>query len=363
MKILLINETCGIGSHGKICAEQAERFEKEGHVVRIAYGRDFYVPENYKKYAVQIGNKASLYSHVLKTRLFDKHGLGSTGATKKFLKWADEFNPDMVWLHNIHGYYINYELLFNWLKSKPNLQIKWTLHDCWAFTGHCSHYMSINCDKWKTGCYNCPLKREYPKSILLDNSKKNYIKKKEAFTGIKNLEIIVPSNWLADQVKESFLKEYSTTIVHNTIDKTIFKKTSSTFKEDHGIQNKKMILGVANVWNKKKGLEDFCKLANELDNNTYAIVLVGLADKNAPKNIICVPKTNSREELAKIYSAADVFLNLTYEDNYPTVNLEAEACGCKVITYDVGGCRETISNQSILVETGDLNKIYDLLND
>ncbi len=359
MKILLINSVCGIGSTGRICTDLAQQFEKQGHTVKIAYGRNAYVPSQYQKYAVRIGTDFGVKLHALQTRFFDTHGFGSKHATKQFLKWAEEFNPDMVWLHNIHGYYINVEMLFNWLKTRPNIQVKWTLHDCWAFTGHCTHFTVANCNKWQTHCEHCPQLHRYPASFW-DNSHKNFYRKKAAFTGVKNMRLITPSKWLADIVKQSFLKEYPVEVVYNTIDTTIFKPTQSDFRQKHGLENKKIILGVASVWDERKGLNDFIKLSQMLDNN-YKIVLVGLADKqikNLPKNCLGITRTNSPQELAAIYTAADIFFNPTYEDNYPTVNLEAQACGTPVITYNTGGAKETIyTENSKVIPTGMLTQV------
>lgn len=359
MKILLINSVCGIGSTGRICTDLAQQFEKEGHTVKIAYGRSATVPEKFQKYAVRIGTDFDVKLHALQTRLFDTHGFGSKRATQKFLAWAGEYNPDLVWLHNIHGYYINVEMLFDWIKSRPNMQVKWTLHDCWAFTGHCTHFMVVNCNKWQTCCEKCPQLRCYPASFG-DNCATNFERKKIAFTGVKNMTLITPSKWLADLVKQSFLKDYPVEVVYNTIDKTIFKPTPSDFRQKYGLENKKIVLGVASVWSENKGLNDFIKLAHMLDDK-YAIVLVGLTEKqikSLPKNCLGIKRTNSPQELAAIYTAADVFFNPTYEDNYPTVNLEAQACGTLVITYDTGGAKETIcSANSKVVSTMALNQL------
>jgi len=347
VKVLLINSVCGIGSTGRICTDLARQFEKEGHDVKIAYGRSSFVPEQYKKYAVRIGTDFDVKLHALQTRLFDTHGFGSKRATKKFLTWAEEYNPDMIWLHNIHGYYINVEMLFKWLKSRPQTQIKWTLHDCWAFTGHCSYFTMANCNKWKTQCEHCPQIRRYP-AALCDNSRNNFLRKKSTFTGVKNMKLITPSKWLANLVKQSFLKEYPIEVVYNSIDTNVFKPTFSDFRQKYNLQNKKIILGVASVWDARKGLQDFIKLAQTLEDK-YVIVLVGLTDKQIkilPQNCIGIKRTNNLQELAGIYTAADVFFNPTYEDNYPTVNLEAQACGTPVVTYDTGGAKETIYTQN-----------------
>lgn len=363
MKVLLINAVCGTGSTGKICAAIAQDYEREGHEVKIAYGRDGFVPEQFRKYAVRIGTDMDVRLHGIYTRLTDRHGFGSVASTKEFLKWAEEYNPDVLWLHNIHGYYINIELLFKWIKSRPHMQVKWTLHDCWTFTGHCSHFTFVGCDKWKSACYACPQKREYPASFVSDASRWNYEKKKSLFTGIQDMTIITPSKWLANLVKESFLGEYPVEVVYNTINTDVFKPVSSDFRERYGLDEKKIILGVASTWGVRKGLQDFAKLAEMLD-DSYRIVLVGVTAEQAkelPEKIITIYRTNNQQELAEIYTAADVFLNLTYEDNYPTVNLEAQACGTRVISYDTGGCRETLDELGISVLQGDLAEVYTCL--
>lgn len=359
MKVLFINAVCGIGSTGKICAELAEKYEKDGCEVKIAYGRHAYVPEKYKKYAVRIGSDIDVNLHAVMTRLTDKHGLGSKKATKDFLKWAEAYSPDLLWLHNLHGYYINYEMLFAWIKSHPEMEVKWTLHDCWAFTGHCSHFTFVKCNQWKSKCEKCVQKNRYPAS-LTDGCKNNFKRKKSSFTGIKNMTVITPSKWLSDLIKESFLKEYPIEVVYNTINTDIFKPMPSDFRERYSLQNKKIILGVASTWDDRKGLYDFYKLSEIVD-ESYAIVLVGLNDKQLkelPKKIIGIKHTNGQKELAEIYTAADIFINLTYEDTYPTVNLEAQACGTPVLTYATGGSPETLYLDGCMtVKTGDLQGI------
>ena len=324
--------------------------------------------EAFQKYGVHIGSDMDVYYHVLYSRLTDRHGLASKAATRKFLEWADEYNPDILWLHNIHGYYINYEMLFDWIKTRPQMKVKWTLHDCWAFTGHCAFFTYAGCDKWQKGCSNCPQSRAYPKSEI-DNSIDNYKRKKSSFTGVSDMTIVTPSNWLKEEVQKSFLSEYPVEVVYNNIDTNIFKKTPGDFRVRHGIEDKFMILGVANDWDKRKGLDTFIELSKRLGETSdkYQIVLVGLADKQikdiADKNIniLALPRTASALELAQIYSAADVFVNPTLEDNYPTVNLEAEACGTRVITYDTGGCKETIRREDSVVIPHGVDNIIEAL--
>jgi glycosyltransferase involved in cell wall biosynthesis len=377
-RLLLINSVCGQGSTGKICVQLAGEYEQNGYEVRIAYGRFGKPSPGTEKYAVRIGSMFDVYVHVMYSRFFDRHGLASKMPTKRFLKWADEYDPDILWLHNIHDYYVNYELLFDWIKNRQRFQkehgqrimeVRLTLHDCWAFTGHCTHFSFMHCDKWKTGCGECPQIREYPASVLADNSDDNYRRKRNAFSGVADLTLITPSNWLRKLVKKSFLADYPTEVRYNTVDNEVFKPISSGFRMAHEIRDDQvMLLGVSGIWSKKKGLDDFKKLSGLLNlenDDRYCLVLVGLSLEqinNMPKGILCIPKTESARELAEIYSAADAFVNLTYEDTFPTVNLEAESCGTRVITYDTGGCRETVRREdSVVVPTGDIDGVFKVI--
>lgn len=340
MKILQINSVCGIGSTGRIATDIHNALIKQGHKSWIAYGRK--EPKNCDS-AIRIGRDFDVYSHALLTRIFDKHGFGSKKATLEFIQKVKTIEPDIIHLHNIHGYYINIEVLFAFLKEygKP---VVWTLHDCWSFTGHCAHFTFVGCDRWHKGCYDCPQKRIYPSSFFLDNSRDNYQRKKEAFRGVKNMTIVTPSNWLANLVKESFLKEHKVITIPNGIDTDLFKPVESDFKKRMEIEDKYVILGVANVWDKRKGLEYFVELADMLHQDEM-IVLVGLNDKQIkqmPDNIIGITRTNNTQELIEIYSAADVFLNPTLEESFGMTNLEAQACGTYTITFDSGGSGETI---------------------
>ena len=336
----MINSVCGIRSTGRICTDLAQELEKQGHEVKIAYGRES-VPDEFHKYAVRIGDDLDVKIHGLMARLFDASGFGSKVATKKFISWVKEFDPDIIHLHNIHGYYINIEVLFEYLKTCGK-KIIWTLHDCWAFTGHSAFCDAAHCEKWEKGCSDCSQIKEYPKSYR-DNSKANWKRKKYCFTGVPNLTIVTPSHWLAGLVKRSFLKEYPVKVIHNGIDTSKFRPLKNDFRQVYGLENKFILLGVSSVWNDLKGYSDFIKLSSMLSDE-YRIVLVGLNKQQIealPENIIGIEKTNSIKELAYIYSSADLFLNLTYCDNYPTVNLEARACGLPVVTYNTGGSPES----------------------
>ena len=359
LKVLMINSVCGIRSTGRICTDIAEECLSQGYEVKIAYGCGE-VPEKYKDIAVKIGKTIDRILHGVSTRIFDNHAFCSKRATAEFLKWAEEYNPDILWLHNLHGYYINTEMLFNWIKQRPQMQVKWTLHDCWSFTGHCSYFIMAGCDKWKSVCHNCPQKRHYPASYLFDNSKSNFELKKKAFLGVKNMTLIVPSYWLADLVKQSFLKDYPIEVVHNRINTDIFKPTESDFRLKHGLENKKIILGAATAWGESKGLYDFFKLSKMLDKD-YKVVLVGLTEKQMsklPKEIVGIKRTNNTKKLAEIYTAADVFVNPSRQETFGLTTLEALSCGTKVIVYKNTACEEVAEKYGgIAVEYGNVEEI------
>lgn len=362
MRALFINAVCGVGSTGRICIDTAKQLESEGYDVKIAYGRGT-VPEKYQKYAVRIGGKPDVYWHALMTKLFDQRGYWSRRATRNFLKWADKYDPDLLWLHNLHDHFINIEMLFEWIKARPNMQVKWTQHDCWAFTGGCMHFVKFNCNGWKSGCKHCPKTR---KKTFVRNEAANFFNKQKAFTGVKNMTVVAVSKWIGDLASEGLLKEYPIEIRYNEIDRSIFKPTESDFREKHRLSDKKIVLGVSAVWDKSKGYDDFVKLADMLDDR-YKVVLVGMSKKqlkSLPESLLGIEKTGNVTELAGIYTSADVFVNLTYADTYPTVNLEAQACGTPCITYRTGGSPESVPPENV-VEQGDLdavvNRVKELL--
>ena len=356
MKILQINSVCGIGSTGRICTDLLEILFSNNHEGKICYGRE-YLPEKYEKISRKISNTLDIYMNVLQNRIFDNAGYGTKIYTKRLIKWIEKYNPDIIHLHNIHGYYINVEILFEYIKEKK-IKVVWTFHDCWPFTGHCTYFDKIKCEKWQSKCQECDYTKSYPQCWFESDVRKNFDRKKKTFLNVNNMIIVTPSKWLAGLVKKSFLKNYDVRVVHNEIDTKIFKKVDSSFKKDNNIVDKIMILGVASGWSERKGLSDFIKLSNMLDNR-YKIVLVGVENsdiKASTSNMILINKTNNVKELVEIYSAADVFLNLTYEDNYPTVNLESQACGTPVITYNTGGSIESVPKENI-VKQGDIKNI------
>ena len=343
-KILQINISANRGSTGKIADGIGRSVLSEGWKSYLAYGGSHRPSESQ---LISIGGKWNTYTHALQSRLFDNHGLASRCATTRFIEKMRQIKPDIVHLHNIHNYYINYPLLFNFLKE-TNVPVVWTLHDCWPFTGHCAHFDAIKCEKWKTGCHHCKGLNNYPMSWFADRSKKNYELKKRLFTSIiDRLTIITVSNWIEEFVKESFLNQAKIQTIHNGIDLLTFQPSQSNqIRKKYQIDDQFVILGVASPWNATKGLSDFIKLREILPINKYTIFLVGLSKKEItklPQNVIGITRTDSPKELAELYSMADVFFNPTYEDNYPTTNLEAIACGTPVITYDTGGCKEAVT--------------------
>lgn len=354
-KLLQINTTYNWGSTGRIAEEIGQKVISKGWINYVAYGR--HINKGISN-PIKIGTKWEIYIHALLTRFLDKHGLGSKKATNELIKQINRIKPDIIHLHNIHGYYINYPILFNFL-AKKNIPIVWTLHDCWSFTGHCSHYIYEKCERWKLECHQCPQKNSYPSSYLLDRSKKNYNNKKDSFTSVKNMIIVPVSNWLATEVKESFLNKYPIQVIHNGIDLNTFSPIKT---ETPNINSKKeyVILGVASVWGERKGLTDCIELSKLLPEN-YSITLIGLTKKqikNLPPNIKGLERTDSIQELAKYYSKANVFLNPTYEDSFPTTNLEALACGTPVITYRTGGSIEAIDDKTgVIVEPGNIKQL------
>ena len=353
MKALVINTVCGAGSTGRIALRLAREdlAAAGGGEILFAYGRDELSDAAMAACAgvrtMKIGRQWEIALHGMMTRLFDRHGTGlcSRFATKAFLRAAEAYDPDVLWLHNLHGYYLNFELLFAWIKSRPQMQVKWMLHDCWSFTGHCPHYTATGCTQYQTECRACPQRRDYPASHFLSNARGNFLAKKRAFLGAQNLTLVIPSDWLAAQVRSGFLRDYPIVMRRHTVDKTIFKPTHGDVRARLGLKaDERMILGVATQWDEKKGFPDMLALAR-LVTPGWRIVLVGLEPEQIaglPANLIGLRRTNSPQELAELYTAADWFFNPTHEDIYSMTNAEAASCGCRVVSYDTGGAPEAV---------------------
>lgn len=361
MRVYQINVVNGVGSTGRIVNDLQEYLVKRGDQCRIAYGRGKSCVES--DCSIRISTKAGVYIDAFLTRLTDRAGRYSVSATKKLINDLKKYKPDIVHLHNIHGYYLNIKLLFDYLK-KADIPVIWTLHDCWSFTGHCVHFDMIECSKWETMCNKCPQKSDYPTSIFLDNSQNNYLFKKELFNSISNLTFVTPSKWLKNVVSQSFFCNHQIEVVYNGIDCNIFKPVESNFKERYSIEGKKMILGVASVWDERKGLDTFVELSNLLD-DSYVVVLVGLSSKqakNVPSKIITIERTNDTRELAQIYSAADVFVNTSVEETMGLTTVEAMSCGTPVIVMNATAIPEVVGEKcGVVVEKGKINDLVEAI--
>lgn len=338
MKIVQMNATCGAGSTGKICVAISKLLTSSGmeNYILYTYGKSDY------PLGVRYSCKAYIKLQALKSRILGNYGFNSELATMRLIRLLDQMQPDIIHLHNIHGHDCNLSMLFRYVKRKK-IKIMWTFHDCWAFTGLCTHFDYVKCEKWKKTCMNCPQRKGC--SWFFDRSGSMQNRKKTLFSGL-DMTIVTPSQWLAELVKQSFLKDYPVKIIHNGIDLSVFRPTSSNFREKYGIApEKKILLGVAFGWGARKGLDVFIDLAHRLDPDHYQIVLVGTdetTDEQLPENIISIHRTQNQAELAEVYTAADLFVNPTREENYPTVNMEALACGTPVLTFRTGGSPEIL---------------------
>lgn len=339
-KLLQINVTANWASHGHIAENIGKMAIADGWESWMAYGRG--TPTSAST-LIRIGNDWDMRFHALQTRIFDNQGLASKNTTRVFLKKIEAIKPDIVHLHIIHGYYLNYPMLFEMLK-KLDTHVVWSMHDCWAWTGHCPFYDLVGCNRWQTGCFDCPALSSYPASRVFDRSKKNYQAKRDAFLGIKNLTIVPVSDWLKKELGKSFLKDYPAVTIHNGIDLSIFRPSGA--RKDN--PDNHIILGVASVWDTRKGLGEFIKLRSLLPGN-FHIILVGLTPAQIaklPRGIEGIRRTENIGQLVDLYSMADVFVNPTFEDTFPTTNLEALACGTPVITYRTGGSPEAIDQHT-----------------
>ena len=355
MKVLQIN-IFGNLSTGRIAVDIYRTLISEGHQGVIAFARNS-VPDDVPY--IKIGNKFSVYCDGILTRLTDRAGFYSKDATRKLITEILKYDPDIIHLHNLHGYYINVEILFEFLK-KYGKPVVWTLHDCWAFTGHCCYYSMAECEKWIEGCHDCKQTHTYPKSLFIDNSTINYKKKKQLFTFMSNLHLVTVSKWLEGEVKKSFLKDLPCTTIYNGIDLDVFKPTDSNFRKKYGLEDKVIILGVASTWDIRKGLSDFIELSFMLSEK-YKIVVVGVnktEKEKLPKSILGIERTNSVKELAEIYTAADVFFNASVEETFGLPTVEAMACGTPVIVYNSTALPEVVDgNYGYIVEEHDLNAV------
>lgn len=357
MRVLQINTVYPYGSTGKICKGVIEACKDENIEAFIACSRSDFT---YSMDLFEISTWLDHHIHNRLARMTMMTGNWSYLRTRRFLRWVKKQNFDLIHLHNIHANYIHLESLFSFIK-KNNIPVVWTMHDCWSFTGYCYYYSMLQCSKWKNCCGACPNKNNDSVTIL-DNSKKMFLKKKRMFTGVNNMVLVSPSRWLMNEACQSFMGEYPIKVINNGIDLSIFKRSlDNSFRVNHGIaEDDFILLGVAFGWEKRKGLDTFIRLADSLGEN-YKIVLVGTnddIDKKIPKRVISIHRTQNQEQLAEIYSAADLLVNPTLEENFPTVNLEALACGTPVLTYDTGGSAEMLDDTcGSVVKKGDIKAL------
>lgn len=355
--LLQLNVASNFGSTGRIAENIGILAQQQGWDCYIAHSPRYANPTQLKDICTETSWGEKI--HALKSFIWDEHGLGSKHATLKLIDKIKSISPDIIHLHNIHGYYLNYPILFDFL-STIHTPIVWTLHDCWCITGHCVYFDFAHCEKWMTHCEKCPQLRTYPISFFRDNSYNNFELKKKAFLQVqKRLHLVPVSNWLGQFIAKSFLKDCSITQIYNGIDINTFAPTDNKQK-DYLKANKFRILGVANKWDRRKGFADFMQLRKLLSAD-YEIIMVGLSKKQIeqlPDGIVGIERTDGISELAELYSMADVFFNPTWEDNFPTTNLESLACGTPVITYRTGGSPEAISEDTgFVVEQGDFSNV------
>lgn len=336
-----------LSSTGRIVREIGEIAMKNGWESHIAYSRGRDGVMQCTSEVIPVGGMWSVAWHGVMTRLADRHGLASGPATRELVRKIETLAPDVIHIHNIHGYFLDYRVLFRFL-SQSGIPVVWTVHDCWMYTGHCYHYMAAGCGRWKTGCGHCPQKREFPASLLADRSRRNWEDKRKAFTSMPkgNLVIVPVSEWMRDEMKFSFLKEYEFRVIRNGIDTETFDICDgSGVRRRYGLEGKHVMLGAASVWSREKGLQDFVRMAECLHDDEV-IVLVGLSERQMsglPDRIVGIRRTDNVRSLAALYSAADLFANPTLQDNYPTVNMESIACGTPVATYRTGGSAEAVT--------------------
>lgn len=359
MKLLQINSCLNTGSTGKIAESIAQLAINEGWQCYMIHGARYVNPPSCME-SYQVVSTIEEYSHFFESLLFDNHGLASRHATKAAIRWIREVNPDVIQLHCIHGYYLNYNILFEYLNT-VDVPVVWTFHDCWAFTGHCAHFVSANCYKWaEAGCYNCPKTRLYPKS-LVDRSSRNYCLKKALFTSNKNLNIITVSKWLQGLVEQSFFKGMDIRTIYNGIDTGIFKPTyGRSLTEKYHLDGKRVLVAAATSWAKNKGLDDYKALAGLLPDN-IVIILIGLNKeqiKELPPGIIGIGRTESAVELAQFYSMADIVLNLSYQETFGLTTAEGLSCGTPGVVYNTTASPELVSSDTgIAVKPGDIGGV------
>lgn len=354
MKIVQLNAVCGVGSTGQIAFQISQLSVSNSIDNYVLYTSGVCNNDHCIKYSTRLQTKFN----ALLAKVFGNYGFNSYSSTYRLIRLLNKIKPDIIHLHNIHSHDFNLSIFFKYLK-KTNVRVIWTFHDCWAFTGYCMHFDRLECDKWQSQCKDCPQRKKY--SLFTDKSQKLFKKKKELFTSISDMTIVSPSKWLADLTKHSFLSKYPIEVIYNGIDLDVFIPRESNFREKHTLENKKIVLGIP------KGKFEYFLELNELLSYEYKLVLVGLKESDIekmPSDILALPYTKDRIELAEIFTASDVYINTTLEDTFPTVNLESLACGTPVITFNTGGSPEAIDDKTgIVIPKRDIKAMYEAVTE
>jgi len=347
MKVVQINCSAS-GSTGDIAKGIHRKLRALGHESYFFYEGGSATEEN----MFRIGNYISLHAHAVLSRNLGRQGYFSVFPTLRLLGKLNKIAPNVIHLHNLHGSYLNLPLLFRYLK-KTKAKIVVTLHDCWLFTGKCPHFTVAGCEEWKRTCGNCPQLSIYPGSKV-DTTAKCLRDKKKWLSGFGDrLRVFAVSDWLRDTARESFLAQYSVETIYNGIDCNVFRPLDgSSAREKYRLGDKFIILGVASVWDKRKGLATFLEMAEQLSGEEV-IILVGLTQEQIaqmPPNIVGITRTENQQELAQLYSGADVFVNPSKEETFGLVTAEAMACGTPVVVYDSTACAEIACGRGAILQ-------------
>ena len=359
-KLLQIDSCLGVLSTGRISEGIARVAMSQGWDCYIAHGARYLGKSIQHSY--QIETRTGEYLHYAKSFFFDAHGLGSTSATKKLVEYIKEVKPDIIQMHCIHGYYLNYKVLFEYL-AEAGIPVVWTQHDCWGFTGHCSYFGFAKCEKWKEECHDCPLLKIYPKA-LIDKSRRNFQLKKRLFTSVNNMTVVSVSKWLDSIVAQSFLRDFPHRVIYNGIDTDVFRPYKDNVRDKYGIKKEHYLIAVSSSWSEQKGLSDYFKLSGILPEN-YCIVMVGVDEetrKNMPEGIVSIPRTDNKQEMAILYSDADFVLSLSHSETFGLTAVEGMACGTPAIVYDNTAQPEIVTSEvGYVVPMESLDSILEIL--
>lgn len=383
MRIAYINVT-SVMSTGRIAVELCRMAEAGGHRALLCHARGT-CPGDVP--SLRVGNRMDTAAHALLARVTDRAGFYSRRSTRQLVSELEKYKPDLVHLHNIHGYYLHLPTLFEYLK-RNDIPTVWTLHDCWAFTGHCAYYTMAEgapppdgerrraacgegCERWLNGCGNCVLLREYPRSWLVDQSARNWREKRALFSGVPHMVLVTPSEWLKDQVKRSFLGSYPVYALPNGIDLTAFAPcVDENFMRDtarfYGLDkagNRPLIISAASAWDGRKGLDDLIELSEVLGED-YCVAAVGLDEYQIrslpPHTVLGVPPTGNLNDLCALYTAADLYISLSHGETMGMTLVEALACGTQVLCYDTTAMPEIVTPEvGEVAPMGDMDAVAD----